>query len=282
MSQSHAGSGAIEPFTFGNGARQDRVAARRLSKRDYVNSLSRGLEVMRVFDRATPSMTVSKVAERAGMNRAAARRFLLTLVEDEYATTDGKYFRLLPKVLDLGASVVASLDLSETMQPVMNELAEKLQESCFAAILDGDGVIYIARAVSSRVVNVGITVGSRAPAHPVSTGRVLLSGVDDKTLRRYFERTKLKRFTQYTVTSKLKLKAAIEQVRRQGWSIVNQELEVGLQSISVPIRGADGAIVAALNVCCPSPRVSRREMENRILPAMLASAHRIERARRMG
>jgi IclR family transcriptional regulator, pca regulon regulatory protein len=280
MSQTQT-SGAFESFTFGGGVRRERIVAR-LSKRDYVNSLSRGLEVMRVFDRATPSMTVSKVAERAGMNRAAARRFLLTLVQDEYATTDGKYFRLLPKVLDLGASVVASLDLSEAMQPVMNELSEKLQESCFAAILDGDSVIYIARAVSSRVVNVGISVGSRAPAHAVSSGRVLLSGTDEKTLRRYLERAKLKRFTQYTVTSKSKLKAAIEQVRRQGWSIVNQELEVGLQSVSVPIRSNDGAIIAGLNVCCPSPRVTRRDMENRILPAMLASARRIERARSMG
>src|SRR5262249_32766500 len=183
-----------------------------------------------------------------------ARRLLLTFVRDGYATSDGKYFRLLPKVLDLGASIMASLDIAETVQPGMNELAERLQESCFAAILDGDSVLYLARARSNRVVNVGITIGSRAPANAVSTGRVLLSGLDDASLRRYLQRLKLRKLTPHTVISKAKLKASIEQVRRQGWSIVNQELEVGLQSISVPIRDTEGAIVAALNVCCPAPR----------------------------
>jgi IclR family pca regulon transcriptional regulator len=184
------------------------------NKRDFVNSLSRGLDVMRSFDRMRPSMTLSEVADRAGLSRAAARRFLLTFVRDGYAASDGKYFRLLPKVLDLGASIMASLDIAETVQPGMNELAERLQESCFAAILDGDSVIYVARAVSNRVVNVGITVGSRAPANAVSTGRVLLSGLDDTALRRYLQRLKLSKLTPYTLTSKAKL-ASIEQARRQ-------------------------------------------------------------------
>ena len=253
-----------------------------LSKRDFVNSLSRGLNVMRCFKPARPSMTLTEVAERAGINRAAARRFLLTFVRDGYAASDGKFFRLLPKVLDLGTSVMASLDISETMQPVMNELAERVQESCFAAILDGDGVIYVARAVSSRVVNVGITVGSRAPAHAVSTGRVLLSGLDDQSLKRYLDRAKLHKLTPYTITAKPKLKAAIELVRRQGWSIVNQELEVGLQSISVPIRDSEDTIVAALNVCCPSPRVTQRDMEKRVLNAMFESAQQVRLTRRIG
>jgi IclR family pca regulon transcriptional regulator len=252
------------------------------SKRDFVNSLSRGLDVMRCFDSARPSMTLSEVAERSGVSRAAARRFLLTFVRDGYAASDGKYFRLLPKVLDLGASIMASLDIAETVQPGMNELSEMLQESCFCAILDGDSVIYVARAVSNRVVNVGITVGSRAPANAVSTGRVLLSGLDDTALKRYLQRLKLARLTPYTLTSKAKLKASIEQVRRQGWSIVNQELEVGLQSISVPIRDTGGAIVAALNVCCPAPRVSRREMETRVLPAMQMAARPIRLTPRLG
>ena len=258
------------------------LAAGTRAKRDFVNSLSRGLDVMRAFDRTRPSMTLSEVADRAGLNRAAARRFLLTFVRDGYAASDGKYFRLLPKVLDLGASILASLDIAETVQPGMNELAEQLQESCFTAILDGDSVIYVARAVSRRVVSVGITVGSRAPANAVSTGRVLLSGLDEVALRRYLQRLKLRKLTPYTLTSKARLKASIEQARRQGWSIVNQELEVGLQSISVPIRDTEGAVVAALNVCCPAPRVTRRDMETRILTAMLESARRIRLARRIG
>jgi IclR family pca regulon transcriptional regulator len=130
------------------------------------------------------------------------------------------------------------------------------------------------------VVDVRIDVGSRSPAHAVSTGRVLLSGLDDRTLTSYLDHVKLRKFTAHTITSKAKLKAAIEVVRRQGWSIVNQELELGLQSISVPIRDMEGAVVAALNVCCPSTRITRHDMETWILKAMLESARHIRLARR--
>jgi IclR family transcriptional regulator, pca regulon regulatory protein len=252
-----------------------------LSKRDFVNSLSRGLDVLRSFNSSKGSMTLSEVADRVGINRAAARRFLLTFVRDGYAATDGKYFRLLPKVLDLGASVTASLDISEIVQPIINDLADELQESCFVAIPDGESVIYVARAMATRVVDIRIDVGSRSPAHAVSTGRVLLSGLDDKALKGYLDHVKLRKLTPYTITSKAKLKGAIELVRRQGWSIVNQELEVGLQSVSVPIRDVEGSIVAALNVCCPSSRVTLRDMESWILKAMMEAARRVRLARRV-
>ncbi len=248
------------------------------SNRDYVNSLARGLEVIRAFTRSKPSMTLSEVAERTDMNRASARRFLLTLVREGYASTNGKYFRLLPKVLDLGFSVLASMDLSDVMQPVMNDLAEKLQESCFAAVLDGDSVIYVARATSQRVVNVGINIGSRVPAHSVSSGRVLISGLSDSELDKYMEGVMLKKYTPMTTTSKARLRKAVDETRRQGWSIVDQELEVGLRSVSVPIRDRSGTIVAALNVCCPSPRVTPEEMRTRVLPALFDSAQRISLA----
>jgi IclR family transcriptional regulator, pca regulon regulatory protein len=274
--RAHSSGGTNEPRRAAGAA-----ATAGLSKRDFVNSLSRGLDVLRSFDGSNVSMTLSEVAVRVGINRAAARRFLLTFVRDGYATTDGKYFRLLPKVLDLGASVTASLDISEIVQPIINELADELQESCFVAIFDHESVIYIARAMASRVVDVRIDVGSRSPAHAVSTGRVLLSGLDDKALKAYFDHVKLRKFTPHTVTSKAKLKAAVDLVRRQGWSIVNQELEIGLQSISVPIRDLEGSIVAALNVCCPSPRVAPRAMETWILKAMMESARRIRLARRV-
>jgi IclR family transcriptional regulator, pca regulon regulatory protein len=234
--------------------------------------------VLRAFNSARPAMTLSEVAERTDMNRAAARRFLLTLVREGYAESNGRYFRLRPKVLELGFSALASLDLSEVMQPIMAQLAEKLQESCFAAVLDDDSVIYIARAQSRRVINVGIDIGSRVPAHTVSSGRVLLSGLSEEAFHSYLGRVKLKKITPYTVTSKVKLRSDIEEVRRRGWSIVDQELEVGLRSISVPVRDRTGTIVAALNVCCPSPRIGPEEMHARILPALFDSAQRISRA----
>jgi IclR family pca regulon transcriptional regulator len=245
---------------------------------DYVSSLARGLEVIRAFTRSKPSMTLSEVADRTDMHRAAARRFLLTLVREGYVETNGKHFRLSPKILELGFSALSSMDIWDIAQPVLNELSEKLAESCFAAVLDGESAVYVARAASRRVMNVGISVGNRAPAHAVSTGRVLLSGLSEPELDAYLSSVKLEKFTPNTVTSKVRLRGIIEEVRRQGWSIVDQELEVGLRSVSVPIRDRSGAITAALNVCCPSARVAPEDMRTRILSELQDAAQRVSLA----
>ena len=251
-----------------------------VNDRDFVNSLARGLEVIRVFTRHKPKMTLSEVAHATDMTRATVRRFLLTLVREGYVETDGKHFRLRPKVLELGFSVLSSMDLWDVAQPVMNELSAKLQESCFAAILDGDSVIYVARANSNRLVSVGINIGSRVPAHCVSTGRVLLASRAEEDLHSYLEEAQLTKFTPNTVTSKVKLRGLIEEVRRQGWSIVDQELEIGLRSISVPIRNRFGEVVAALNVCCPSSRISPEEVRTHVLTELLAASQKITLALR--
>lgn len=243
--------------------------------RDFVTSLARGLEVIRAFNRSKSSMTLSEVAERTAMTRAAVRRFLLTLVREGYAETDGKYFRLRPKVLELGFSLLASMDITEIMQPVVDELAQRLQESVFVAVLDGDSVRYVARATTNRVVSIGINIGSRAPAHAVSTGRVLLSGLSEDKLHAYLDSAVLEKITQHTVTSKVQLESVIDETRRQGWCIVDQELEVGLRSISAPIKNRSGEVVAALNVCCPSVRFTVKEMQSKILPELLDAASRI-------
>lgn len=245
--------------------------------RDYVTSLARGLEVIRAFNRSKSSMTLSEVAERTAMTRAAVRRFLLTLVREGYASTDGKYFQLRPKVLELGFSLLASMDITEIMQPVVDELAQRLQESVFVAVLDEDHVRYVARATSQRVVSIGINIGSRAPAHAVSTGRVLLAGLPEEKLNAYLDGVTIEKITPHTVTSKVQLASLIEETRRQGWSIVDQELEVGLRSISAPIRNRSGETVAALNVCCPSVRLTTKEMQAQILPELLDAASRISR-----
>jgi IclR family pca regulon transcriptional regulator len=245
---------------------------------DYVSSLARGLEVIRAFTRARPSMTLSEVADRTDMHRAAARRFLLTLVREGYVETDGKYFRLRPKILELGFSALSSLDIWEIVQPVLNELSDKLEESCFAAVLDGGSAVYVARAASNRVINVGINLGSRVPAHAVSTGRVLLAGLSGPEFETYLASVKLEKFTPNTVTSKVKLREIIDEVRRQGWATVDQELEIGLRSISAPIRSRAGSVTAALNVCCPSARVTPEDMRSRILGELLDAAQRISLA----
>jgi IclR family pca regulon transcriptional regulator len=246
--------------------------------RDFVNSLARGLEVIRVFTRHKPKMTLSEVAHATDMTRATVRRFLLTLVREGYVETDGKYFSLRPKVLELGFSVLSSMDIWEIAQPIMNDLSNRLQESIFAAVLDRDCVIYVARAHSQRYINVGITIGSRVPAHCVSTGRVLLAALPDEALHHYLENVSLTKFTPQTVTSKVKLRGLIEEVRRQGWAIVDQELEIGLRSISVPIRDRFGEIVAALNVCCPSSRITYEETRTRVLTELASASQQITRA----
>lgn len=246
-----------------------------ISDRDFINSLARGLEVISAFSRSKPRMTLSDMSRATGMTRATVRRLLLTLVREGYAQTDGKHFSLQPKVLKLGFAVISSMGIWEVAQPIMTSLSERLQESCFAAVLDGHEVTYVAKANSNRLVNIGINVGSRAPVHAVSTGRVLLAALSDKKLQQYLDEGEFAKLTPYTTVSKVKLKAEIDEVRALGWSIVDQELEIGLRSISVPLRATDGEVIAALNVCCPSARISPEEIRTRILGELLTASKEI-------
>lgn len=246
-----------------------------ISDRDFINSLARGLEVISAFSRSKPSMTLSDMSRATGMTRATVRRLLLTLVREGYAKTDGKYFSLQPKVLKLGFAVISSMGIWEVAQPIMTALSARLQESCFAAVLDGDEVTYVAKADSKRLVNIGINVGSRAPIYAVSTGRVLLAALPDSQVQHYLDNSTFEKRTPYTTVSKVKLLEEIEEVRASGWSIVDQELEIGLRSISVPLRHADGEVFAALNVCCPSARISPEEIKTRILGELLTASKEI-------
>lgn len=249
-----------------------------ISDRDFINSLARGLEVICAFSRSKPRMTLSDMSRATGMTRATVRRLLLTLVREGYAKTDGRYFSLQPKVLRLGFSVISSMGIWEVAQPIMTDLAERLQESCFAVVLDGDEVTYIAKADSKRLVKIGINVGSRAPVHAVSSGRVLLAALPEDDLQHILDNAKFEKLTPYTTVSKVKLREEIEEIRALGWSIVDQELEIGLRSISVPIRHTDGSVVAALNVCCPSARISPEDIKSRILGELLTASREITMA----
>jgi IclR family transcriptional regulator, pca regulon regulatory protein len=243
--------------------------------RDYVNSLARGLNVIRAFNRSRPQMTLSEVSKRTGINRAAARRFLITLVREGYAETDGKYFRLRPKILELGFSALSSMTLSEIAEPVMEDLSDALDEMSLAAVLDGEWVVYVARATARRVVSVDLDVGSRLPAYCMSTGRVLLAAMPDAELDRWLDALNPVRYTDQTLTAKRKLRDSIIDTRKKGWSIVDQEYEIGFRSVSVPIVDGQGQTVAALNVCCPSPRVSLEDMRDRFIPQMQEAAREI-------
>lgn len=246
-----------------------------LESRDYVNSFARGLEVIRAFGRRTPRLTLSEVAQETEMTRAAARRFLLTLVREGYAETDGKYFFLRPKVLELGFSVISSMSIWEIAQPIMVKVTERLNESCSAAVLDGEYAVYVARAMSKRVVNISPTIGGRLPAYCTSMGRVLLSGLSEPELDEYLEKIRPEKLTPKTVTDVRVLRKRVIEVRQQGWALVVDELELGLYSISVPLHSRSGKITAALSVGCPSARTTPEEMCERFLPELERAAQEI-------
>jgi IclR family pca regulon transcriptional regulator len=221
-------------------------------------------------------MTLSEIARVTGMSRATVRRFLLTLVKEGYAETDGKYFGLRPKVLELGYAALSSMTMLDVMQPIMTRLAETVQESVFAAVLEETDVVYIASAAPpERIVSISVSVGSRAPAHCVSSGRILVASLSEKEQDEYFEKAKLTRLTPNTVTSKVELRSLIEEARVKDWSIVDQELEIGLRSISVPIRDRSGKVVAALNVACPSSRITPEDMRSKVLLELQAASQAI-------
>lgn len=243
--------------------------------RDYVASLARGLEVICAFTRDMPSMTLSDVAKVTGMSRATTRRLLLTLVREGYAEKRDRHFSLRPKVLQLGYSALSSVGILDIVQPVMNALSQKTQESIYTAVLTGDDVTYLARSTPDRVISVSINIGNRLPAYAVSTGRVLLAGESDESLERYFDRIKLEKHTSNTVRTVKQLRAIIAETRELGYSLVDEELEEGVRSLSVPIYDASGHVIAALNACCPSMRFPVKDMREQLVPELRAAAKSI-------
>ena len=244
----------------------------------YVQSLARGLSVIRAFGRDRPSMTLSDIAEVTGLTRATARRFLLTLIELGYVRADGRLFTLTPRVLELGFSYLSGLALPEIVTPHLDGLSRRLNESASSSVLDGGDIVYIARVPARRIMTVSITVGTRFPAHATSMGRVLLAGLDDADLDRYLESFDREHLTAKTVTDAAALRETVEQVRRQGWALVDQELEQGLRSIAAPLHGADGRVVAAINVSTSTSTASLERISDEYRPAVLETAADISAA----
>ena len=242
----------------------------------HVQSLERGLAVIRAFDAEHPELTLSDVARLCDLTRAAARRFLLTLADLGYVRTDGRLFRLSPRVLELGYSYLSSLTLPEVAEPHLERLVEEVHESSSASVLDGDDVIYVARVPTKRIMRVAISVGTRFPAYATSMGRVLLAAMVPDELEAYLGRVRLAPLTGRTVASVAAFRAELARVRAQGHSLVDQELEEGLRSIAVPVRNRDGAVLAAVNVSAHASRTSVDAMRRDLLPPLVAAAARIE------
>ncbi len=243
----------------------------------YVQSFARGLEVIRSFGNEAPRQTITEVAERTGLTRAGARRILLTLQTLGYVESDGKLFRLTPRMLNLGFAYLSSLPIWNLAEPVMQALVEQIKESCSAAVLDGADIVYVLRVPTHKIMSITLGVGSRLPAYCTSMGRMLLSALPQAELMRILETSERTARTRFTVTEVTELAAKIAQVRKQGWSQVDQELEEGLVSMAVPVIDRAGQTVAALNISGQANRTSAKVMQETMLQPLLAAAQTISR-----
>lgn len=242
---------------------------------DFVQSLARGLAVIRAFDADHVRLSLSEVAVRAGIPRAAARRFLRTLETLGYVRTDDRWFLLTPLVLDLGFSYLSGLSLPEIVQPHLEQLSHRVDESVSAAVLDGGDIVYVARVHTRRIMSVRITTGTRFPAHSTSMGRVLLAGLSDAA-RDAAVAASLDRHPAQRALTGAALASELDRVRERGWAMVDGELEPGLRSIAAPLHDRTGAVVAAVNVSTSTHRVSEERVVGEFLPALRETAAAVD------
>ncbi len=241
----------------------------------YVQSFARGLEVIRSFSAATPQQTLSEVAARTGLTRAGARRILLTLQTLGYVESDGRLFRLTARILDLGFAYLSSMPIWDLAEPVMEALVEEVKESCSAAVLEGQDIVYVLRVPTHKIMRNTLGVGSRLPAYCTSLGRVLLAGLDDEEVLKRLKAARPRALTKHTLTDTEALLAKVQQARRQGWSLVNQELEEGLISLAAPITDRSGRVIAALNLSGQANRTNAKVAQETLLPALLRAARTV-------
>lgn len=243
----------------------------------FVTSLAKGLEVVRCFGEGSERLTLSEVATKTGFSRATARRFLHTLTSLGYARNDGKHFELTPKVLTLGHAYLSSLNIWDSSGTFLEEVTRQTNESCNLAILDGGEVVYIARsAAPHRIMSVSLFVGARLPAHATSMGQVLLAAMEPKKLNAFLARYPLDEYTSRTFSKASALRERLEEIRQSGFAVADQELEVGLRSIAVPVGNRHGTVVAAMNVSAHSARVSKNTMIQEYLPHLLCAAEKLK------
>jgi IclR family pca regulon transcriptional regulator len=267
-----------EPAADAPGAERELTIAEEidaLTDPSFMTSLARGLAVIRAFSDSRRSLTIAQISQKTGIPRAAVRRCLHTLKQLGYADSDVNNFSLRPKILTLGYSYLSSTPLTVSAQPYLNNISRTLGESCSLAVLDDNEVLYVARSATSRVMSVALNTGSRLPAYCTSLGRAMLAHLPDEQLKAYFEKVKLRALTDKTVVSQKRLRDILAGVREQGYAVIDEELEVGLRSIAVPVRGASGNVLAALNVGAQAARVSVAQMEEEILPVLLRGAQEL-------
>ncbi|HEL7630188.1 TPA: helix-turn-helix domain-containing protein [Stenotrophomonas maltophilia] len=242
---------------------------------DFMTSLGRGLAVLSVFSQHPREVTMSQISTDTGISRAAVRRVLYTLEKLGYVGEQGRGYVLLPRVLGMGGAYVASSSMTAAAQPVLDALRDDVHESCSLGVLDGDDILYVARAETVRIMSIGLRAGSRLPAYCTSMGRVLLAALPRDTLEGYLERNPLRPRTERTITRMDDFLDTLEKVRREGVSLVDQELEIGLRSIAVPVRSRSGDVVGALNIGTQAGRIGLGVMQTQLLPRLREAAQRL-------
>jgi len=240
---------------------------------NFMTSLARGLLVIQSFSPQSPQMTISQLSVKTGLSRAAVRRCLYTLTKLGFAgVEDGSRYALRPRMLTLSNTYSASSSLSTAAQPILERMSAVLRESFSVATLDGDDIVYVARSSVSRVMSDDLHIGSRLPAYCTSMGRVLLAYLPTEQLEQYLARVVLVAHTSRTVTAVEKLRLALRNVRRHGYALVDQEYEVGLRSLAVPVYSPTGRVVATLNLSGSAPRMPAYDMQTRFLPHLRNAA----------
>jgi len=242
---------------------------------DFMTSLARGLAVVECFNQVPGPLTVAQASDLTGIGRSAVRRCLHTLVRLGYAAQEGQRFALRPRALSLGFGYLRSDALASSARPVLELMRDRLRESCSLGVRDGDEVRYVGRAATTGIMSIGLHVGSRLPLYCTSMGRILLGTLSDEDLDAYLRRTELVAHTRKTQTDVAQIKALVGIARRQGHAIVDQELEIGLRSIAVPVFDRSGQIAGALNVGTQAARISAAELRSRILPELRRGAREL-------
>jgi IclR family transcriptional regulator, pca regulon regulatory protein len=254
------------------------MSTRTAGKRVPLESFARGLAVIQAFGAHQPTPTLSDLAKATGLPRATIRRCVQTLVELGFAQSAGRQFSLNPKILKLGFAYLSSAPLPRVAQGYLDHISDRLNESSSVSVLEGDEIVYVARASTKRIMAVDLSVGSRLPAFCTSMGRVLLSALSQSEVRARMEKVPRQAFTPFTITRVEDLLAQLELVRRQQFAVVDQELEIGLRSIAVPVRGEGARIVAAINVSTQAARVSLEQLHGPVLQILRSAAAELSAA----
>ena len=240
-----------------------------------MGGLAKGLDVIRAFTRETPRLALSEVAAATQLSAATARRCLHTLEELGYLMRSGRRFLLRPKVLELGAAYLESMDIESLTRTYLEDLARHTGDSAALSVLDGHEIVYLARASVRTLMRLEAHIGSRFPAYPTSMGRVLLAGMSAERLEQYMAEVKLEKLTEHTVTDPRKLLRLFEECRRNGYAAVEDELAYGVVAVAVPVFDQANRVVAALNCSSHSKKIGKAKLIRERLKFLQQTSRRI-------